>query len=77
MRSPSSSRAFIALLISGLVVEALAASLAYSWAARVLPCRFSPAQAVFGRSYACPVPGLPQLVGKMRLLLVHRGWSGA
>ena len=27
----------------------------------------------------CPstVAGLPQLVGKMRLLLVHRGWSGA
>jgi Zn-dependent protease with chaperone function len=49
-------QAFFVLLGSGLVVEAAAAWLAYTWAARVLPCRFSPAETLFGRSRVCPVP---------------------
>lgn len=34
----------------------MSALLAYSWAARVLPCRFGPARSLFGPSDACPVP---------------------
>jgi Zn-dependent protease with chaperone function len=50
------SRAFTALVATGLVVEGTAGWLVYIWSARVLPCRFSPAQAVLGRSSVCPVP---------------------
>ena len=50
------SRAFLALITIGLAVEGTAGWLVYIWAARVLPCRFSPAQAVLGRSSVCPVP---------------------
>lgn len=40
----------------GLATETLAAWLAYGCAARELPCRFAPAETLFGTSSACPVP---------------------
>jgi beta-lactamase regulating signal transducer with metallopeptidase domain len=55
-KGASSSRRFYALAASGLAVEALAACLAYKWAARVLPCRFGPARDLLGPSSVCPVP---------------------
>lgn len=56
MRPKTSSRAFAALAAGGLVVEGVAAWLAYAWTARSLPCTFEPARAFFGPSTACPVP---------------------
>jgi Zn-dependent protease with chaperone function len=50
------SRAFTALVATGLIVEGTAGWLVYVWSARVLPCRFSPAQTLLGRSSDCPVP---------------------
>ena len=55
-RGPSTSRAFIVLVTSGLLAEGAAAWLTYRWAAQALACRWAPARAVFGQSTTCPVP---------------------
>lgn len=55
-RASKHGRAFLVTVGIGALVEAAPAWLAYTWAARVLPCRFSPAQRLFGRNRACPVP---------------------